>query len=223
MGCGGRALFHSAAAGGIDVATQGIASPPTSPPLRTVSPATAASKAKAPSKPVVGRKSRPAKGAAYTIAGECERLFCGALRAAFLGERSAALQNPLAVGVRKTTTEARDDRSSASMGGSSGTEDWGAGVHGPRAVKATSYPSPEPDGFVDTPKGAPLHGILESWVEVWDYVGGGRFRGFVASGTSCGNEGERILFIFLDEPSGEFDLRPGWVPLRSRVLFLLVR
>jgi len=40
----------------------------------------------------------PKGGAAFTIAKECERLFCETLREAFLGERDSTLQDSLAVG-----------------------------------------------------------------------------------------------------------------------------
>jgi hypothetical protein len=48
------------------------------------------------------------------------------------------------------------------------------------------------------------HGLVTDWLEVWDYVGGARFRGFIAE-----NEGERNLFIFFDQGVFVSDLKPG--------------
>ena len=48
------------------------------------------------------------------------------------------------------------------------------------------------------------HGMVTEWLEVWDYVGGARFRGFIAE-----NEGERVLFVFFDQGVLGSDLKPG--------------
>jgi len=37
-------------------------------------------------------------------------------------------------------------------------------------------------------------GLVEEWVEMWDYVGGIRFRGFVAE-----KDAERALVVFFDQ------------------------
>jgi len=55
-----------------------------------------------------------------------------------------------------------------------------------------------PDGFIER------RGMVEQWIELWDYVGGARFRGFVAE-----HEGERALFVFFDEGAVANDLKPG--------------
>jgi hypothetical protein len=49
-------------------------------------------------------------------------------------------------------------------------------------------PSPDAVGYVSD------KGMVSEWVEVWDYVGGIRFLGFVAE-----KEGERTLFVFFDQ------------------------
>ena len=57
---------------------------------------------------------------------------------------------------------------------------------------------PEPDGFVER------RGLVDMWIEVWDYAGGARFRGFVAG------EGEdRTMFVFFDDGVVGSDLKPG--------------
>ena len=42
--------------------------------------------------------------------------------------------------------------------------------------------------------------MVREWVEVWDYVGAGLFRGFVVGGS---------LVVFLDEGVGVGELKPG--------------
>jgi hypothetical protein len=48
------------------------------------------------------------------------------------------------------------------------------------------------------------HGILADWLEMYDYAGGARFRGFIAEGTA-----ERSMFVFFDEGVLGNDLKPG--------------
>ena len=38
-----------------------------------------------------------------------------------------------------------------------------------------------------------VDGMVKDWIEVWDYVGGNRFRGFVAE-----KDGEKTMFVFFD-------------------------
>ena len=52
--------------------------------------------------------------------------------------------------------------------------------------------------FLDDPR------TVEKWIEVWDYVGGVRFRGFLAS-----NEDRRAVFVFFDDNVLSHDLKPG--------------
>lgn len=39
-----------------------------------------------------------------------------------------------------------------------------------------------------------LTGLVTEWIEMWDYVGGIRFRGFVAE-----KDGEKAMFVFFDQ------------------------
>jgi hypothetical protein len=48
------------------------------------------------------------------------------------------------------------------------------------------------------------HGLVTDWLEVYDYVGGARFRGFIAE-----TNGERNLFVFFDQGVLGNDLKPG--------------
>ncbi|KAI9856693.1 MAG: hypothetical protein M1824_005275 [Vezdaea acicularis] len=49
---------------------------------------------------------------------------------------------------------------------------------------------------------------IRDWVELWDYAGGNRFRGFVT-----GIRGEHTLFIFFDEAISGKDLKTGLMAL----------
>lgn len=146
---------------------QGIPSPPASPPL-------AARHASAKH----GRARRG--GAAYTIAGECERLFCETLRAVFLGEGSQQRQDSLVMGVH---------------GLDHVVDDYGVKVEG------HLVDSPEPEINVND---ARHKSIVTDWIEMWDYVGGIRFRGFVAE-----HEHEKAMFVFFDQSVVAGDLKAG--------------
>lgn len=62
-------------------------------------------------------------------------------------------------------------------------------------------PSPSPDSKV-YPDAA--EGLVKDYVEVFDYAGGLRFRGFIAE-----KDDERSMFIFFDEEVIGEDLKPG--------------
>ena len=62
-------------------------------------------------------------------------------------------------------------------------------------------PSSSPDGFVNFARPA---GSVREWVEIWDYAGDCRFRGFVAE-----KDGTRALFIFFDSSVIGKDLKQG--------------
>lgn len=65
------------------------------------------------------------------------------------------------------------------------------------------YPSPEMDGVSATSTG-----LVTDWLEVFDYVGGNRFRGFVAE-----QDGEKTMFVFFDQSVIGGDLKPGLMAL----------
>lgn len=65
-------------------------------------------------------------------------------------------------------------------------------------------PSPSPDAMV-LPK---TTGLVKEYVEVFDYVGGLQFRGFVAE-----KGDERALFVFFENSALGADLKPGLMAL----------
>lgn len=48
------------------------------------------------------------------------------------------------------------------------------------------------------------HGNITDWIEMWDYVGGIRFRGFVAE-----KKDEKAMFVFFDQSVVVGDLKAG--------------
>jgi len=63
-------------------------------------------------------------------------------------------------------------------------------------------PSPSPDGRICPKTGD----VVKEYVEVFDYVGGARFRGFVAEKGDT-----RSMFVFFDKEVIAKDLKPGYV------------
>lgn len=83
--------------------------------------------------------------------------------------------------------------------GTSGNDDYG--------VKVDGYPT----RFMDSPEPEALSaetGVVSDWIEMWDYVGGVRFRGFVAD-----KEEEKAMFVFFDSSVVAGDLKAGLMAL----------
>lgn len=125
---------------------------------------------------------------------ESERLFCETLRAVFLVEKDAGLQNSLLMGARNNDV-AVADRNAAS-----------GAVEIPQRQQHTilKHELPTPSPSPDERRYSPSCGLVKNYVEVWDYAGGARFRGFVAE-----KGGERALFVFFDKDVLDKDLKPG--------------
>ncbi|KAL5389223.1 hypothetical protein DPSP01_002536 [Paraphaeosphaeria sporulosa] len=67
---------------------------------------------------------------------------------------------------------------------------------------ATDSPFPEGYGWVQQ------KGLVSDWIEVWDYVGGIRFRGFVAEKAD-----EKAMVVFFDQNVIGGDLKAGLMAL----------
>ena len=123
--------------------------------------------------------------AAYHITEECERLFCETLKTVFLVEKDTGLENSLVMDMRNISTNV---------------------VQIPPRQQPTILkhdlptPSPSPDARTYPQTGD----LIKEYVEIWDYAGGARFRGFVADKLD-----DRALFIFLDKEVIGKDLKPG--------------
>ncbi|KAF2772501.1 hypothetical protein EJ03DRAFT_266321, partial [Teratosphaeria nubilosa] len=118
--------------------------------------------------------------AAHHVTGECERLFCETLKAVFLVEKGTGLETSLVMVVQIPQNTIME--------------------------RALPTPSPSPDGR-NYPK-VGKRAVVREYMEMWDYTGGARFRGFVAE-----KDDERALFVFFDKEVIGKDLKPGLMAL----------
>ncbi|KAI9668383.1 MAG: hypothetical protein M1831_001137 [Alyxoria varia] len=158
-----------------------------------------------------GRNNRLV-GAARTITEECERLFCGTLRAYFLGEKETSLRDPLVVGASfDSNSDYSDDLElyyqqryghGHRQRGMEGCE------HGPVMAGLDS------GGMSDT---SDIRGTCRSrnpdvkeYIELWDYMGGALFRGFTVYDAITDS---KTLFTFFDDMVIGRDLKKGLMAL----------
>lgn len=133
--------------------------------------------------------------AAYHITEECERLFCETLKTVFLVEKNAGLENSLVMDMRN---------SNKSINATHAAKPIPHPPHSTILQHGQPTPSPSPDGRIYPQAG----GMIRDYVEVWDYAGGARFRGFVAE-----KEDMRAMFVFFDREVVGMDLKPGLMSL----------
>ena len=133
---------------------------------------------------------RRSQDAAYHIKEECERLFCETLRTVFLVEKDTGLENSLVMDTRNYTNNSK------------------AVVIPPlkqqHANTVLKHDLPTPSTSPVDHVYADTEALISNYVEVWDYHGGTRFRGFVAE-----KDGMRTLFIFFDREVMSQDQKPG--------------
>jgi hypothetical protein len=103
------------------------------------------------------------------------RFCCETLKAAFLGEGKTASQDSLVMDVQSYDTTASDHLA---------------------RERSQSLGSLDSRADRDTK--------MVSFLEIWDYDGGCRFRGFIAE-----RYGKKTLFVFLDEGALGHALKPG--------------
>lgn len=166
-------------------------SPPQSPPLAAYA-VSSDELSTPPNKRRLGAARRG--GAACTIAGECERLFCETLRTVFLGEGNSASQDSLAMDMYNINNAADNNKTM------DGSYDSAIGMPSPPHAPAVTTDASD--------YGFPQSGAVSQWIEVWDYVGGARFRGFVA-----GEGDSKAMFVFFDSEATVRDLKPGLMAL----------
>lgn len=116
----------------------------------------------------------------------------------FLVEKSAGLRDPLVVDSRYWK-----DHGGYAADGKAGSPDLQQQQQRTILRHDLPTPSPSPDGKIHPLQRA---GLVSGYVEVFDYAGGLRFRGFVAE-----KGDERSLFIFFDQEVMAQDLKPGYV------------
>lgn len=150
-------------------------SPPQSPPLAAI----AASQKKHSSPKNAG----PRGGGAFTIAEECERLFCETLKTTFLGEGDLDFQDSLAMGAHINSSN---------------------NIHSNIGQYAMGSISPPLSSSLSSSSSKSSKRLLTDWLEVYDYAGGARFRGFIEDGGHS-----RSMFAFFDKSVLGNDLKPG--------------
>ncbi|KAI6960531.1 hypothetical protein KC355_g12722 [Hortaea werneckii] len=166
--------------GGFEVPPGGIPSPPSSPDAGPLA-----------RRPGLKARSR-SEDAAHHITEECERLFCETLRTVFLVEKDTGLENSLVM-------------DAPSNGAAPGSTTSMAIPQHTTTKHGVPTPSPSPDTMVLPKK---TTGLVKEYVEVFDYVGGLQFRGFVAE-----KGDERALFVFFENSALGADLKPGLMAL----------
>lgn len=165
--------------GGFEVPPGGVPSPPPSPDAAPLG-------GRATRRP--SSKARARSGdAAHHITEECERLFCETLKAVFLVEKDTGLENSLVMDAQHSNRNSARDIPRQTI-----------------LEHDLPTPSQSPDGRIHAPN--KTGGLIREYVEMWDYAGGTRFRGFVAE-----KEDERAMFVFFDKEVIGKDLKPGFV------------
>jgi len=128
--------------------------------------------------------------AAHYIRSECERFCCETLKAVFFGEGKGALHDSLVL-------NAQIHQMPGKMGG----------AYLPGAVHEQQLDGSS--GSIDSLLPPSMErGCVESFFELWDYVSGARFRGFIAE-----RDGSRGLFVFFDRHAFGTALKPGLMAL----------
>ncbi|CAI6335530.1 unnamed protein product [Periconia digitata] len=142
-------------------------------------------------------------GAAYTIKEECERLFCETLGSVFLVEGKLDRQDSLVMGVQNTNASQHSSSTTAAVNTNS---DYGVDVrYADRIMDSPPAMAVRDMDLVQNPEGC---GLVTEWIEMWDYVGGIRFRGFVAD-----KDGEKTMFVFFDQTVIREKIKPGLMAL----------
>lgn len=155
----------------------------------------------------MGRATSVRSGAAYTVAGECERLFCETLRAVFLGESRAAAYGSLsAAGVRTNSEDARiQSRTSVE-----GYEQRASAKDQPKYREMRERKLEQKELFMrltslEPDRNVAEQGLIRDWVEVFDYRGDASFRGFVAEDAYA----QRALLVFFEQTIAGKELKHG--------------
>ncbi|KIW05442.1 uncharacterized protein PV09_03331 [Verruconis gallopava] len=170
-----------AGSGGIPEVHSGTSSPDRSPPLT----ATVVNVKHSGSKNVCAKR----EGAAFTIAEECERLFCETLKTIFLGDGGMVSQDSLAMGTH--------------------SDSWFDQTNIISNLAVQPVPTNiSPYSAALAPVYASSRRSLTDWLEMYDYVGGSRFRGCIVEGVKG-----RSMFIFFEASILDSDLKPGLMAL----------
>jgi len=129
--------------------------------------------------------------AAHHIRSECERFCCETLRSAFLGEGELDLKDSLVLDAQATYDN---------------THNGGIGVDHYKSIEGGYALNGHSDLHNSTSTTRPT--LIKSYLEIYDYVGGSSFRGFVAE-----RNGNRAMFVFFATGGLGSDLKSGLMAL----------
>ncbi|ELQ36001.1 ornithine decarboxylase antizyme [Pyricularia oryzae] len=191
----------------------GLPSPPTSPPLAAitsdnklaVTPKSKQRRVQSTSNNNAGPGGLGSPhlrrgGATSRIREECERFFCETMWSLFRDERNSAPRGSGLTGVhQQQERQVQLEQQCYQLGGG------GRESNGQLCTPPDEYPFP--DSFVAASSGRNPPGRVTAWLELWDYVGGAGFRGFLAED----DEGEKSAFIFFDPGVMGRDLKSALV------------
>ncbi|KAK4185262.1 ornithine decarboxylase antizyme-domain-containing protein [Podospora australis] len=197
------ASCYSGPSGIPEVPSTGLPSPPSSPPLAAINTSTnELALTPKPRKSLTADQStgRRRGGATLRIREECERFFCETLRAMFLGERNEAMHGSIMTARvfnnnhNNMNTTTYDQQMTPPDDDYPVQQVMGGGHHMPvaRETPTTTY------------------GTIPAWLEIWDYVGGSSFRGFIAEDLSLCT---KTLYVFFDSHVMSRDLKQALVAL----------
>ena len=183
---------------------------PKSPPSRSC-PANVVSKHR-PRSPTTA--SSDTKGASRTIAKECERLLCGDMKRIFLPARADAPTHPRSMGSifggAGTTTNKKKKRKKE-------RDDGGGIFYESDDSDLEDQDDDEYDDDDDDDDGDNDDDDDQEtrFIEVWDYIGGTSFRGFIADKQAARGRVEKTLFLFFEHVA-DTQLKHGYVILFIR-------
>ncbi|KAI9704595.1 MAG: hypothetical protein M1820_005508 [Bogoriella megaspora] len=152
------------------------------------------------------RRRRGAMGdAAYAVTEECERLFCGTLRAVFLGERQEG----------RRVAGVRDDEALRDHAGIGRGRVTDVAAETKKEFRARREINARQNGAVtglQVQDIAEERGAVRDWVEVFDYRGDVSFRGCVVED----DDGERSFVVFFSHGVVGKELKHGLIAALDR-------
>lgn len=158
------------------------------------------------------------KGASSTIARECERLLCGDMRRIFLGGRlgspsvSRSMGSIRKIGNNNNSNKKNENHLGAAISGvSEGYDSDDSDDYDYSNSTNNNNNDDDDDGhsFSGVEKG---DGDDMRFIEVWDYVGGTSFRGFIADKELARGKVEKTLFLFFEHVAGT-QLKHGYASI----------
>lgn len=157
--------------------------------------------------------SRQGRWAARTIIAECERLCDGIMRQVFFGYGRKSAQVPAMDVSFKTTTGGNNGGNNNGISNNHPYSKNGQLQRPPQLHQMGARPTARPKGPVRMiRRSSELQTRVAAYLEVFDYVGGSAFRGFVSEKGPL-SKPERSLFLFFDKGVNGTELKSGLVAL----------